>query len=105
MAELQDADERVQMGGPERRSRVMTERWKLLVAYHEAGHGAGSGRYAQIVPGAEGHDRAAAGTGGYTLYLPEEEACATPPCRSSRPGSCRRGGRLTEEIAFGARRG
>src|SRR5690242_3932776 len=38
MSELEEAIERVQMGGPERRSRVMTEREKLLVAYHEAGH-------------------------------------------------------------------
>src|SRR5262249_5241787 len=37
MSELDDAIERVMMG-PERRSRVMTDRVKQIVAYHEAGH-------------------------------------------------------------------
>ncbi len=36
--EFQDATERMMMGGPERRSRVMTPKMKELVAYHEAGH-------------------------------------------------------------------
>jgi superfamily I DNA/RNA helicase len=34
MSELQDSIERVALGGPERRSRVMTDRKKLVVAYH-----------------------------------------------------------------------
>ncbi len=38
MSELQEAVERIGMGGPERRSRLMTPREKELVAYHEAGH-------------------------------------------------------------------
>ncbi len=38
MYELQEAVERIGMGGPERRSRLMTQREKELVAYHEAGH-------------------------------------------------------------------
>src|SRR5919202_1327774 len=36
--EFQDATERMMLGGPERRSRVMTPKMKELVAYHEAGH-------------------------------------------------------------------
>ena len=38
MSELQEAVERIGMGGPERRSRLMTERDKRITAYHEAGH-------------------------------------------------------------------
>ena len=38
MAELQEAVERVGLGGPERRSRLMSEREKRITAYHEAGH-------------------------------------------------------------------
>ncbi|MCB9140229.1 MAG: ATP-dependent metallopeptidase FtsH/Yme1/Tma family protein [Caldilineaceae bacterium] len=38
MEELQEAVERLGMGGPERRSRLITPREKELVAYHEAGH-------------------------------------------------------------------
>ncbi len=59
MAELQDAVERVALGGPERRSRVMTEREKLLVSYHEAGHAIVRCGYAQGLPGPEGHNRPA----------------------------------------------
>ena len=38
MAELQEAVERIGLGGPERRSRLITEREKRITAYHEAGH-------------------------------------------------------------------
>jgi cell division protease FtsH len=38
MAELQEAVERIGMGGPERRSRLMSEEDKKVIAYHEAGH-------------------------------------------------------------------
>ena len=38
MAELQEAVERIGMGGPERRSRLISSREKNTVAYHEAGH-------------------------------------------------------------------
>jgi cell division protease FtsH len=36
--ELQEAVERVAMGGPERRSRLMSSQEKKVIAYHEAGH-------------------------------------------------------------------
>jgi cell division protease FtsH len=38
MRELQEAVERVAMGGPERRSRLISPKEKQVVAYHEAGH-------------------------------------------------------------------
>ena len=38
LSELQEAVERIGMGGPERRSRLMTAKERELVAYHEAGH-------------------------------------------------------------------
>jgi cell division protease FtsH len=38
MRELQEAVERVAMGGPERRSRLISPKEKEVVAYHEAGH-------------------------------------------------------------------
>src|SRR5690606_41923771 len=38
MSELQEAVERIGMGGPERRSRLISEREKRIIAYHEAGH-------------------------------------------------------------------
>jgi cell division protease FtsH len=38
MTELQEAVERIGLGGPERRSRLMSDRDKRITAYHEAGH-------------------------------------------------------------------
>jgi cell division protease FtsH len=103
MAELQDAIERVMMGGPERRSRVMTDRQKLVVAYHEAGHaivGAGMPRSEKlqkvtIIPRGQ--------AGGYALFLPEEDSLNL---RSMVQFKARMtvalGGRLAEELVFGS---
>jgi cell division protease FtsH len=72
MEELEDAIERV-IAGPEKKSRVISEFEKKLVAYHEAGH-ALLGHYlphtdplhkVSIIP----RGRA----GGYTLLLPKED--------------------------------
>ena len=38
MSELQEAVERIGLGGPERRSRLITPHDKKVLAYHEAGH-------------------------------------------------------------------
>jgi cell division protease FtsH len=72
MAELEDSIERV-IAGPEKKSRVISDYEKKLVAYHEAGH-AIVGHYlphtdplhkVSIIP----RGRA----GGYTLLLPKED--------------------------------
>ncbi|NJL33788.1 MAG: ATP-dependent zinc metalloprotease FtsH, partial [Chloroflexaceae bacterium] len=103
MSELQDAVERVALGGPERRSRVMTDRKKLVVAYHEAGHaivGAGMPRSHKvqkvtIIP----RGRA----GGYTLYLPDEDSMSLQSIAQFKAEMATAlGGRLAEEIVFGS---
>lgn len=72
MEELEEAINRV-IAGPEKKSRVMTEKDKRLVAYHEAGHAV----VAKLIPGADPvHEisiipRGMAG--GYTLTLPEQD--------------------------------
>ena len=73
MKNLRDAVERVQMG-PEKKSHVVTELDKRLVAYHEAGHAIVGAKLkycddvhlVTIVPRGNG-------AGGYTLSLPVEE--------------------------------
>ena len=73
MKNLRDAVERVQMG-PEKKSHVVTEKDKRLVAYHEAGHAIVGAKLeycddvhlVTIVPRGNG-------AGGYTLSLPVEE--------------------------------
>lgn len=72
MQDLEEAITRV-IAGPEKRSRVITEKDKKLVAYHEAGHAV----VAKLLPNADPvHEisiipRGMAG--GYTLTLPEQD--------------------------------
>lgn len=72
MRDIEEAITRV-IAGPEKRSRVITEKDKRLVAYHEAGHAV----VAKVLPNTDPvHEisiipRGMAG--GYTLTLPEED--------------------------------
>jgi len=102
MAELQDSIERVALGGPERRSRVMTDRKKLVVAYHESGHaitGAAMPRANKlqkvtIIP----RGRA----GGYALFLPDEDNMGLQSLAYFKADMVvAMGGRAAEEIVFG----
>ena len=72
MAELEEAITRVQVG-PEKKSRVITEKDKKLVAFHEAGHAV----LAYLLPGCdEVHEVSIiprGGAGGYTMTMPSEE--------------------------------
>ncbi|MCK5217906.1 ATP-dependent zinc metalloprotease FtsH, partial [bacterium] len=73
MAELEESIERV-MAGPERKSRVISEREKNVIAYHESGHalvarnipGTNPVHKVSIIP--RGHTAL-----GYTLQLPLED--------------------------------
>jgi len=102
MPELQDAVERVSMGGPERRSRVMTEREKMLVAYHEAGHAVVSAGMPKSFPIQKVTIVPRGQAGGYTLYLPDEDSLryTTLSQFEARLVSAL-GGRVAEEIVFG----
>ncbi|HHY50413.1 MAG TPA: ATP-dependent metallopeptidase FtsH/Yme1/Tma family protein [Alphaproteobacteria bacterium] len=101
MAELQDAIERVAMGGPERRSRMMTEKEKLITAYHEAGHaiaGAGMPR-ADTVQKVTIIPRGRAG--GYTLFLPDEDRNYMSRLQFEAQLVVALGGRIAELQVFG----
>jgi cell division protease FtsH len=102
MSELQDAVERVSMGGPERRSRVMTEREKMLVAYHESGHAIVAAGMPKSFPVQKVTIVPRGQAGGYTLYLPEEDSLryTTLSQFEARLVSAL-GGRIAEEIVFG----
>lgn len=102
MAEFQDAVERVAIGGPERRSRVMTDRQKLVVAYHEAGHAivgaaipkADKVQKVTIIPRGQ--------AGGYTLFLPDEDSLSLRTVSQFKARlAVSLGGRVAEEIVFG----
>jgi len=72
MAELEEAINRV-IAGPEKRSRVITEKDKKLVAYHEAGHAI----VAKLLPNADPVHLVTiiprGMAGGFTLTLPKED--------------------------------
>ncbi len=102
MSELQDAIERVAMGGPERRSRVMTEREKMLVAYHEAGHAIAAAGMPKSWPVQKVTIVPRGQAGGYTLYLPEEESLRyTSVAQFEARLVFALGGRIAEELVFG----
>lgn len=72
MKELEEAITRVQVG-PEKKSRVVTEKDKELVAFHEAGHAV----LAYVLPGCDPVHEVSiiprGGAGGYTMTMPDEE--------------------------------
>ena len=101
MSELQDAIERVMMGGPERRSRVMTDREKLITAYHESGHAI----VAQAMPDANPVQKVTiiprGMAGGYTLMIPDEDRRYYSAAMFEAQLAMALGGRAAEEIVFG----
>lgn len=101
MPELQASIERV-MAGPERKSRLISDKEKRIVAYHESGHTL----LALLVPGTDPFHKVSIiprGTAalGYTMQVPMEDRYLT-----SKPELLGRlvvlmGGRASEEITFG----
>jgi len=98
-SEFQEAIERV-MAGPERKSRVITEEEKEVVAYHEAGHALAAVKTPQadkvrkitIIP------RGMAG--GYTLILPDEDRYLANRTKFEAELVTMLGGRAAEEVVF-----
>ena len=72
MSEMEEAITRV-LAGPEKKSRIVTEKDKRLVAYHEAGHAV----VAKLLPNADPVHQVSivprGQAGGYTLTLPKED--------------------------------
>jgi cell division protease FtsH len=98
--ELEDATERMMLGGPERRSRVMTPYEKRLTAYHEAGHAivgtampkADPVHKITIVPRGQ--------AGGYTLFLPEDDQHYRTVQQFESMMAYAMGGRAAEELTL-----
>ena len=101
MEELEEGIERV-MAGPERRSRLISDREKKIVAYHEVGHAI----VAKVLPESDpvhkisiiprGHAAL-----GYTLQLPEEDRFLTSRSDLLNRISILLSGRVAEELVFG----
>ena len=100
MADLEEASEKVEMG-PEKRSKVVPEKEKRIVAYHESGHA-----IVNFVLGSETKvhkitmiPRGQAG--GYTLSLPAEQKIVYSKKYFMDEIAIFFGGRAAEEIIFG----
>jgi len=101
MAELQEAVERIGMGGPERRSRLITPREKELVAYHEAGHAvvAHLCEYADPIQKITIVPRGMAG--GYMWQISEYDRVLDTRSYYLDRIAIALGGRVAEELVFG----
>jgi cell division protease FtsH len=99
MIEFQEAVEKVMLG-PERKSRVISEKEKEVVAYHEAGHAL----VARMTPGADPVQKvsivARGMAGGYTLLLPEDDRTLISKSRFLAKMAVFLGGRAAEEAMF-----
>ena len=100
MADLEEASEKVQMG-PEKRSKVVSETDKKIVAYHESGHAivnfvvGGEDKVHKITMIPRGQ------AGGYTLSLPAEQRLVYSKKYFMDEIAIFFGGRAAEEIVFG----
>jgi cell division protease FtsH len=99
MQELEEAIDRV-VAGPERRSRVISEKEKKVIAYHEAGHALVS----HALPNADPvHKVSIVSRGralGYTLTLPSEDRFLVTRSELVDELAMLLGGRVAEEVVF-----
>ncbi|MGD8398630.1 MAG: ATP-dependent zinc metalloprotease FtsH [Anaerolineae bacterium] len=98
-AEFQEAVERV-MAGPERRSRVITEEEKEVVAYHEAGHALAAAQNPKADKVRKVTIIARGMAGGYTMILPEEDRYLASRSKFEAELVTMLGGRAAEEVVF-----
>ena len=100
MAALEDAIDRV-LAGPERKTRVMSEQEKRVIAYHEGGHTL----VGHVLEGTDPiHKVSIVSRGralGWTLALPEEDKYLKTRSELIDTLTMLLGGRTSEELVFG----
>jgi cell division protease FtsH len=98
-SEMEEAIERV-IAGPERKSRLISDEEKRIVAYHEAGHAVVMNAIPEADPVRKVSIIARGMAGGYTLALPEEERTLMARKKLQADMIGLLGGRAAEEIVF-----
>ena len=98
-SELEEAIERV-IAGPERKSRLISEDEKRIIAYHEAGHAVVMHCLPEADPVHKVSIIARGMAGGYTLSLPEEDHTLYAKRKFEADLAGLLGGRAAEEIVF-----
>lgn len=100
MVDMEEAITRV-IAGPEKKSRVISEKDRRLTAYHEAGHAVvmKSLKYSDPVHEISIIPRGRAG--GYTMHLPDEDRSYTSKLRLKDDMVGLLGGRVAEQLILG----
>ena len=97
--EMAESIDRV-IAGPERKNKVVSDKEKRMVAYHEAGHAL----VAHLLPHADPPYKvtivARGQTGGHTRFLPEEETQLVTQNQLEARLAAALGGRVAEELVF-----
>lgn len=104
MDEVNDAIDRV-MAGPEKKNRVMSEKRKTLVAYHEAGHAIVGALMPDYDPVQKVSIIPRGRAGGLTWFTPSEDRMDSglySRAYLQNQMAVALGGRIAEEIIFGA---
>jgi cell division protease FtsH len=100
-SDVTEAFERVAIG-PERKSKVMTEKDKLTTAYHEAGHAL----VGHVLPDSDPVHKVTiiprGGTGGVTWFIPPEDRMFVSLIQFKDMLARGLGGRVAEEVILGA---
>jgi cell division protease FtsH len=100
MSEMREAVERVSMGGPERRSRVIKPEEKRIVAYHEAGHAV----LRRVLPNTDPVYKISiiprGQAAGYVLSFPDEDRGLVSKPWFMDFVTVALGGRVAEELIF-----
>jgi len=97
--DLEEAIERV-IAGPERKSRLISQDEKRIVAYHEAGHAVVMNALPEADPVHKVSITARGMAGGYTLSLPEEDRTMMARRKLLADMVGLLGGRAAEELVF-----
>jgi cell division protease FtsH len=98
--ELEEGIMRV-IAGPEKKTRVMSEKERLITAYHEMGH-AIVGHYLEYADPVHKISVISRGQAlGYTISLPQEDRFLTTRAELNDTMAMTLGGRAAEEIIFG----
>ena len=99
-AEFAESIDRV-IGGPARKSKVISAREKEIVAYHESGHAIVGHMLANADPVFKVTIVSRGQMGGYTRFLPEEDRSLWTTSQFKDRIGAAMGGRAAEEIVFG----
>lgn len=101
--DVTEAFEKVAIG-PERKSKVMSDKEKELTAYHEAGHAI----VGHVLPDSDAVHKVTiiprGGTGGVTWFIPPEDRSYTSIIEFKDVLARALGGRIAEEVIYGSER-